>query len=352
MTTPPSTTRSSLLHDSGKALSGMRVCVTGGAGFIGSHVVDALVELGADVSVIDDFSNGREVNLSRVASRVRVFASSILDLSALDEAMGGAKVVFHLAALGSVPASVENPDRFQAANADGTVAVLQAARRHGVKRVVYSASSSAYGDTPTLPKVETMRPDPRSPYAMTKLAGEHSLRAWAICYGLETVSLRYFNIFGPRQRHDSAYAAVVPRWIKAVREGAPVEIYGDGRQTRDFTFVANAVHANLCAATTASALEGQVVNIGCGGRFSLLELLEAIERGVGTKAERVFHPMRRGDVRDSEADIRAAKALINYSPIVSFEDGLSRTIAASADQAPGAGAAAGSATSGSSRRGS
>lgn len=309
-------------------LAGQRVCVTGGAGFIGSHLVDALVERGADVSVIDDFSNGREVNLSRAASRVRIWNASILDESALDAAMAGARVVFHLAALGSVPESVESPSRYQSVNADGTVRVLEAARRHGARRVIYSASSSAYGNAPELPKRESMPPDPCSPYAATKLAGEHAMRAWAVCYGLETVSLRYFNIFGPRQRHDSPYAAVVPRWIRAVRRGDPVEIFGDGGQTRDFAFVANAVHANLCAATTPGRLAGEVVNIGCGGCISLLSLLETIERLLGRRSERRFLAARTGDVRDSEADIRAAKRLINYDPIVSFEDGLRLTIEA------------------------
>ncbi|MBM4112024.1 MAG: NAD-dependent epimerase/dehydratase family protein [Phycisphaerae bacterium] len=313
-----------------QSLSGTRVCVTGGAGFIGSHLVDALVSRGADVGVIDDFSNGREVNLAAARSRVRVTAASILDDAALDAALAGAKIVFHLAALGSVPASVENPRLYQAVNADGTVRVLEAARRHGAKRVVYAASSSAYGASPALPKIESMLPDPRSPYAMTKVAGEHSMLAWSTCYGIETVSLRYFNIFGPRQRHDSAYAAVIPCWIRAVRDGAPVDIYGDGGQTRDFTHVANAVHANLCAATTPNRLEGQVVNIGCGERMSLLELLDEIERRLGRKAQRRFHPVRAGDVRDSEADIGAAKRVINYDPIVPFGDGLRMTIDAEA----------------------
>jgi len=308
------------------ALRGARVCVTGGAGFIGSHLVDALVEGGADVSVIDDFSNGREVNLSAAASRIRVVNASILDVGGLDDAMAGARIVFHLAALGSVPASVDDPEHYHAVNAEGSVAMLQAARRHGVKRVVYSASSSAYGDTTTLPQTESMRPDPRSPYAMTKLAAEHAMRAWAICYGLETISLRYFNIFGPRQRHDSAYAAVIPRWIRAVRNGEPVELFGDGGQTRDFAFVSNAVHANLRAAIAPARLDGQVVNIGCGRRVSLLELLDAIERGVGRRVERRSHPARAGDVRDSEADIGLARQLIGYEPIVDFEQGLRRTI--------------------------
>ena len=311
------------------ALKGRRVCVTGGAGFIGSHLVDGLVAAGADVSVIDDFSNGREVNLSAVASRVRIIAGSILDDAALDVAMAGASTVFHLAALGSVPASVENPAHYHAVNAEGTLRVLEAARRHGAPRVIYSASSAAYGDAAELPKVESHRPDPLSPYAATKLAGEHLMRAWANCYGMQTISLRYFNVFGPRQRADSAYAAVVPRWIHAIRAGEPVEIFGDGEQTRDFTFVSNVVHANLLSALAAAeSLRGAAVNIGCGGRFSLLQLLAVIEESLGRSAERRFQPMRAGDVRDSEADIRAARALIAYEPVTSFEHGLRATIAA------------------------
>jgi len=316
------------------ALAGRRVCVTGGAGFIGSHLVDALVHAGADVSVIDDFSNGRELNLAAVASRVRVFTGSILNEVTLDAAMGGAWAVFHLAALGSVPASVETPALYHAVNAEGTLRVLEAARRHGAQRAIYSASSAAYGDGAEMPKRESMRPDPLSPYAATKLAGEHFMRSWSNCYGMETISLRYFNVFGPRQRFDSAYAAVVPRWIHSLRTGEPIEIYGDGKQTRDFTFVSNVVHANLLAAAAKpESLRGACVNIGCGVSFSLLDLLTTIERALGRTAERRFHPMRAGDVRESGADIALARALIGFEPTVSFDEGLQRTIAAESEPA-------------------
>jgi UDP-glucose 4-epimerase len=300
---------------------GRAVCVTGGAGFIGSHLADALVECGARVTILDDFSNGREENLRGAAAAARVVRGSVCDADALDAAVAGAEVVFHQAALGSVPRSVE-------VNAGGTLAVLEAARRHRVRRVVYAASSSAYGNTPTLPKVESMRPDPLSPYACTKLAGENLLRAWCRCYGLEGASLRYFNIFGPRQRHDSAYAAVVPRFARCLRGGVAPEIYGDGRTTRDFTFVANAVSANLLAGAVERPLAGETVNIACGARYSLLDLLATMARILGVRAEPVFHAERAGDVRDSEADIRAAHDLIGYRVLVPFEEGLRRTLAA------------------------
>lgn len=317
-----------------RAMAGVRVCVTGGAGFIGSHLVEALVAAGADVSVLDDFSTGREVNLSAVASRVRIVAGSMLDPAALDVATAGARVIFHLAAQGSVPASVDNPVLTHAVNAEGTLRVLEAARRHGATRFIYSASSSAYGNATAMPISETRAPDPLSPYAATKLAAEHMVRAWSCCYGLAAVSLRYFNIFGPRQRADSAYAAVVPKWIHALRSGQPIDIFGDGGQTRDFTFVGDAVHANLLAATAPpNSLVGQAINIGSGRSRSLLELLEVLERTIGGSAARRFHASRTGDVRESEADIRAAKQAIGFEPTVSFDEGLRRTIEAGREPA-------------------
>lgn len=306
--------------------AGRVVCVTGGAGFIGSHVVDRLVELGARVTVLDDLSNGRESNLSGLAADARLVRGDIRDRAALDEAIRGAEVVFHLAAMGSVPRSLEMPELYQEINVGGTMAVLEAARRAGVRRVVYSASSSAYGNTATLPKVESMRTDPLSPYAFTKLAGEHLMRVWSSCFGLETVSLRYFNIFGPRQRHDSPYAAVIPKFAALLRSGRRPQIFGDGTQSRDFTFVENAVHANLLAAVAPAATAGQVVNIACGTRFSLLDLLDRMSAFLGVPCDPEFFPARTGDVRDSEADISAAVQLIGYSVQVSFEEGLCRTL--------------------------
>lgn len=307
------------------AYSGMRVCVTGGAGFIGSHLVEALDALGAHVTVLDDLCNGFRDNLKGRSDRVRLIEGSILDADAMSRAAEGAAVIFHLAALGSVPRSVEEPMRYHRVNVDGTLAVLEAARKTGA-RVSYSASSSAYGDTPTLPKIESMRNDPRSPYAVTKLAGEQYGRAYTLCYGVPFVGLRYFNIFGPRQREDSQYAAVIPRWAAAIRAGRKPLIYGNGSQTRDFTHVHNAVHANLLAGRATGTLEGETVNIGCGEKYSLLELLAQMNAVLGTSAEPDFQPPRAGDVKDSLAAIGAARALIGYEPVVTFGDGLRTTL--------------------------
>jgi UDP-glucose 4-epimerase len=303
------------------------VCVTGGAGFIGSHLADALVECGARVRIVDDFSNGRESNLHGRASEAEVFRGSVCDDAVIDAACAGAEVVFHQAAIGSVPRSVELPGVYHQVNVGGTLSVLEAARRQGVRRVVYAASSSAYGNTAVLPKVESMRPDPLSPYAYTKLAGEHLMRAWANCFGLETISLRYFNIFGPRQRHDSPYAAVIPMFAARIRSGTSPVVFGDGSQTRDFTFVANAVHANLLAGSVTRSLRGEVVNIACGTRFSLLQLLESMSTILGLPALPEFRAARNGDVRDSEADIQLANALLGYTVVVPFTEGLRSTLA-------------------------
>jgi UDP-glucose 4-epimerase len=310
------------------AFAGRTVCVTGGAGFIGSHLSDALVELGAKVRIVDDLSNGREANLAGPARAAAFERGSILDDAVLDRAFAGADTVFHQAALGSVPRSIEVPVLYHQVNVDGTLRVLEAARRHGVRRVVYAASSSAYGNTPTLPKSESVRPDPLSPYAYTKLAGEHLMRAWGLCYGLQTVSLRYFNIFGPRQRHDSPYAAVIPMFADALRSGGRPVIFGDGQQTRDFTFVANVVHANLLAASAQRVLQGEMCNIACGTRYSLLELVDAMSAAMGVQASIDFRPVRTGDVRDSEADIRLAADLLGYRVIVPFGEGLRATLSA------------------------
>jgi nucleoside-diphosphate-sugar epimerase len=308
------------------AYAGRTVCITGGAGFIGSHIADTLVECGAKVRILDDFSNGRESNLQGRASSAKVIRGSICDDAVLNAAFAGAEIVFHQAAMGSVPRSIEIPALYHEVNVTGTMRVLEAARLHGVRRVVYAASSSAYGNTAVLPKAESMRPDTLSPYAYTKLAGEYIMRAFGNCYGLETVSLRYFNIFGPRQRHDSPYAAVIPLFARCIREGVRPQIFGDGLQTRDFAFVANAVHANLLAGSVPHALRGEMVNIACGTRFSLLELLAAMSEIIGIPSEPDFRPGRTGDVRDSEADIRCAADLLGYRVIVPFVEGLRATL--------------------------
>ncbi|MEM1213257.1 MAG: NAD-dependent epimerase/dehydratase family protein [Planctomycetota bacterium] len=321
----------------GERFAGRRCLVTGGAGFIGSHLVEVLLGLGAEVVVLDDFSGGSRENVEAAAAGarptlgergLRVVEGTILDEAVVAEAVEGCGFVFHQAALGSVPRSVKEPGAFASANTTGTFNVLQAAVAAGVERVVFAASSSAYGDSEVLPKVETMPVRPKSPYAATKVAGEAMLRAWAGSYGLDTVSLRYFNIFGPRQNANSAYAAVIAAFAKALLAGERPVIYGDGEQSRDFTFVDNAVHANLCAAATDQPVGGEVVNVACGQRVSVNVLAERMAGMLGVPELAAVHePERAGDVKHSLADVGLAEALIGYEPVVGFEAGLESTVA-------------------------
>lgn len=313
------------------AYQDLAVCVTGGAGFIGGHLCDALVALGARVTILDDLSNAdaRHVGtlIDRAPEHVRFIQGSILDPSALSEAMDAVSRVFHLAALGSVPKSVEQPERTWLVNATGTMRVLKAAQQAGASRVIYSASSSAYGNNPTLPKREDMAPEPESPYAAAKYAGESLCRSWAKCYGIDTICLRYFNIFGTRQAADSAYAAVIPAFIKRWVHNESPTIFGDGGQTRDFTHVSNAVLANLLGGANDANLNGEVVNIGAGVRTSVSELASMIHARMGIEGLNPEHaPERIGEVRDSVADITRAKELIGYEPITNLEDGLATTV--------------------------
>ncbi len=302
--------------------------VTGGAGFIGSSIAEALLGAGDTVRILDDFSSGRRENLQGLPGRWELVEGSIVDAEAVERAVRGVEVIFHEAAIPSVVRSVENPRATMLAGVQGTTVVLDAAQRAGVRRVVFAASSSAYGDTPTLPKVETMPSQPLSPYAVSKLTGEHLMRVFAQLHGLETVSLRYFNVFGPRQDPKSEYAAVVPRFVTAaLRRERPI-VFGDGEQTRDFCFIENAVRANLLAASTSKRLRGEVVNVACGERTSLNQLLRTIGELAGTRLDPEYRAARAGDVRDSLADVRAARELLGYEPLVDVREGLKRTFEA------------------------
>jgi len=303
----------------------MRILVTGGAGFIGSHIAETLIEKGHEVIVLDDLSTGREENLAHLTGRFRFVRGSITDTHLLAEVMRGVQVVFHQAALGSVPRSVEEPRTTHDVNITGTFNVLMAARDAGVQRVVYAASSSAYGDTPTLPKAETMLPRPLSPYAVSKLVGEYYCQVFTRVYGLETVSLRYFNVFGPRQNPHSQYAAVIPKFITAALKGEPLTVFGDGEQSRDFTYIENVVQANLLAMESPHAV-GKVYNVACGGRYTLNELIRQLEAVFGRKLEVQYLPPRAGDVKHSEASIEAAQRDLGYRVLVPFEEGLRRTV--------------------------
>ncbi len=302
----------------------MRYLVTGGAGFIGSHVVSELVRRGHNVTVLDDLSAGKEANLAEVAAKVQFLRASITDLDACHKAALGCDYVIHLAARTSVPRSVADPLESNRINIDGTLNVLVAARDAKVKRIVFAASSSAYGESPTLPKVETMASEPISPYGVTKLAGEVYMKAFGRSYGLENVSLRYFNVFGPRQDPNSPYSGVLSRFCLALLRGEQPVIFGDGEQTRDFTYIANVVDATLRAAEAPGA-SGLVCNVGTSGRFSLNYTLELLGKITGKPAKAKYEAPRTGDIRDSQADISLAQKALGYVPSVDFEEGLRRT---------------------------
>jgi nucleoside-diphosphate-sugar epimerase len=303
---------------------GMRYVVTGGAGFIGSNTVDELVKRGHSVVVLDDLSAGKEENLAEIRNKITFIKGSITEMEVVRKAMHEANYVLHLAARTSVPRSVKDPIESNRINIDGTLNVLVAARDAKVKRVVFAASSSAYGETPTLPKVETMQPMPISPYGVTKFVGELYLQTFGRCYGLDNVSLRYFNVFGPRQDPSSPYSGVLAKFCTAFLEETQPVVFGDGEQTRDFTYVENAVQANLLACE-APDVSGHVFNVGVGGRVSLNQVIEVLGKISGSRIEAKYEPPRDGDIRDSQADITQARTLLGYEPQVSFEEGLRRT---------------------------
>jgi len=307
------------------SLAGCRALVTGGAGFIGSHLAIALNSIGVKVTVLDDLCAGGDPKT--LPAEIEFVRGSILDLPVVEKCVKDCRFVFHQAALGSVPRSVEHPRLFHDVNATGTLNVLEAARHAGVKRVMFAASSSAYGDSPTLPKIETMPVMPRSPYAANKVGCEALMSAYAASYAIDTVNLRYFNIFGPRQSPDNAYAAVIAAFAKALLKGQHPLIFGDGEQSRDFTYVDNAVLANLLAAGSDKPLKGMVLNVACGQRVTVTELAHAmaalLDRADLTP---VYKPERAGDVKHSLADLSLTKQHLDYRPVVGFGDGLAITV--------------------------
>jgi nucleoside-diphosphate-sugar epimerase len=306
--------------------------VTGGGGFIGSHIVERLLSEGHDVRVVDNFSTGRRENLefspdSSRWGRLEVLPGDITDMDLVRRAVKDVQCVFHQAAIPSVPRSVADPGASNAANVTGTLNLLIGARDAGVKRLVYASSSSVYGESPTLPKVETMPPEPLSPYAVSKLAGELYARAFHRLYGFPTVGLRYFNVFGPRQDPGSEYAAVVPKFITAIARGQSPTIFGDGEQTRDFTFVSNAVEANIRASLCGEEAFGGSYNVACGRRISLLDLVAMINKYFGSNVQPTHAAPRPGDVKHSLADIGAATLKLGYRPGVDLDEGLALTAA-------------------------
>ena len=303
----------------------MAYLVTGGAGFIGSHLVEKLVGDNARVRVLDNFTTGKRENIAPFLDRMELIEGDIADPDICRRACDGVEVVFHQAAMPSVPKSVEDPVTSHRTNIDGTFNLLVAARDAGVRRFVYAASSSAYGETETLPKIESILPDPLSPYGVQKLTGEQYCTVFAKCYGLSALSLRYFNVFGPRQDPKSQYAAAIPAFITAIlRDEAPL-VYGDGEQTRDFTHIDNVVHANMLAAR-ADKTQGEVINAACGERITINEVIAEINRVLGKQVKSKHVDERAGDIKHSWADIGLAERLIGFKPLVSFADGLRSVI--------------------------
>lgn len=302
----------------------MRYLVTGGAGFIGSNIVDELLRRGHEVVVLDDLSGGKEANLAHVRGKIDFRVGTITDLGTMRSACQGADYVVHLAALASVPRSVKDPIETNRVNIDGTLNVLVAARDAKVRRIVYAASSSAYGETPTLPKVETMQPQPISPYAVTKYVGELYLQVFGHVYGLENASIRFFNVFGPRQDPTSQYSGVLSRFMLALIENQAPVVYGDGEQSRDFTYIENIVDETLRACEAPGA-SGKIFNGGTAARITLNDVLKMLEKISGKKIQAKYDPPRTGDIRDSQADIALARTILGYEPRVLFEEGLRRT---------------------------
>ncbi|MCJ7458739.1 MAG: SDR family oxidoreductase [candidate division Zixibacteria bacterium] len=303
----------------------MLYLVTGGAGFIGSHIVEKLVQAGEKVRVLDNFSSGRRENLKDLLDKIELVEGDIRDFWTVIKTVEGVDFILHQAALTSVQRSIKNPLTTNEVNINGTLNLLEAAKIHQVKRFIYASSSSVYGDTPTLPKVETMCPNPISPYAISKLAGEEYCQVFYKVYGLETVSLRYFNVFGPRQNPNSEYAGVIPRFIMALLKVNKPSIFGDGEQSRDFTYVENVVDANLSACKV-SSVAGESINIACNQRYTLNQLWNNLVRLSGKKVEPVYSDPKPGDVKHSLGDINKAKKLLDYQVKTGFEEGLKITL--------------------------
>jgi UDP-glucose 4-epimerase len=302
----------------------MKYLVTGGAGFIGSHIAEALVRRGDHVRIFDNLTTGSKDNLTPILEQVEFVQGDLRNSSEVTRAMQGIDVVFHEAALRSVARSVDDPASSNEVNITGSLYILMAAKAAGVRRVVYASSSSVYGDNLKYPQSEVMRAAPISPYAVTKLAAENYCATYAKTFGLETVALRYFNVFGPRQHPESQYAAVIPKFMQSVVEGTPLEVHWDGKQSRDFTYIENVVQANLLAGS-ANGASGEMFNVASGECVSLLQVIQQLEKLSGRKLERKHHPRRSGDVRKTWADIKKAKKILRYQPRVNFSEGLRRT---------------------------
>ena len=299
--------------------------VTGGAGFIGSNIVEELVRRGCRVRVFDNFSTGKEENLAPFKGKFELVKGDLREPADLKKAMKGVTYVLHQAAFRSVPKSVDNPRAANDNNATGTLNALMAAKEAGVKRFVYAATSSAYGECKVFPQHEGLPTMPVSPYAVSKLAGENYCRVYARTFGLETVALRYFNVFGPRQNPESMYSAVIPRFMELFLQGKPLEIHWDGKQSRDFTYVANVVDGNIRAALAPAKVSGLTINVATGTNISLLDIARELEKITGRKTAKVFSPKRKGDIRKTYSDIALARRLLGYKPLVKFPEGLRLT---------------------------